>query len=710
MSNDPVSQSSPANPIHAPIPESRPVDRDLWGEVVTDPHGWLQDLESDEVRAHFEAENEYAEAMLEPTEPLQEELFLEIKSRIKETDLSVPVVKDGWSYYGRTIEGESYGVHCRRRVDEAGVEGPEDVFFNENTEAGESEYFALGVFDVSPNHNMLAWGVDRSGNERFEVRFRDLETGHDLDDVIEDCSYGSAWALDNATCFYVRADEANRPHEVWRHVLGTPVGDDIRVFVEDDDRFFLGIGLERDEQYIHIAVSSAITDEVWLIPADDPGTEPALVEPRRQGIEYGLAHRGDEFLILTNDGAQNFRIMTAPDSAPGRENWTELVPNRDDVMLSGLDAFESHLVLVERAGGITRLSMAPWNEDGSLGALTVLAQPEEVSTTWGGANPDPAAATYRYGYGSMVTPASVFTVDLHTDERVVLKQQEVLGGYDADKYETWREWATAPDGTKVPMSLVARRDRDEILGGEPGPAMLYGYGSYEITMDPSFSSARLSLLDRGYVFALGHPRGGGALGRAWYEGGKFEVKANTFIDMVSCAHHLIDLGLTAPGRLGLRGGSAGGLMVGAVLNMAPELFGAAVAEVPFVDVINTMLDESLPLTVTEWEEWGNPAASKEIYDAMRTYAPLENVGARPYPPLLATAGISDPRVGAWEPAKWVAAIREHSTSDSPALLWTEMGAGHGGPSGRYAAWHDEARVLAFIISNLGEGVGDFAGA
>ncbi len=703
MSKNPI--PSPAIP---PAPAPRPTDRTLWGETVTDQHPWLSNLDDPEVRAHFEAENTYAAAMLEPTAGLQSTLFDEIKSRIKETDLSVPVEKDGWSYYGRTVEGQSYGIHCRRPVDPVSGPGDEQVFFDENIEAGpttdddgEPNYFALGVFDVSPDHRLLAYGVDRSGHERFEIRFRDLETGTDFDDVIDNCSYGSAWSTDNQTLFYLKADDANRPYQLWRHQLGTSADDDVLVHTESDDRFFLGVGLERDEKFIHMSMSSAISDEVWLIPAAEPSADPVLVEPRRQFFEYGLAHRGDSFLVMTNHEAQNFRIMITPEATPSQEHWTELVPHRDDVMITGLDAFDSHLIVTERTGGITRLAIAPWLEDGSLGPFETLRQPEDVSTTWSGANPDPSSTVYRYGYGSMVSPASVMTVDLHTDERTLLKQQEVLGGYDPDVYETWREWATAPDGTQVPMSLVARRDRAEIVGDGPGPAVLYGYGSYEVTIDPSFSAARLSLLDRGFAFALAHPRGGGAMGRSWYENGKFEHKANTFIDMVACAERLISAGISEAGKIAVRGGSAGGLMVGAVLNRAPELFGAAVAEVPFVDAINTMLDPSLPLTVTEWEEWGNPAESEEIYRTMRGYTPIENVDARPYPPILATAGLSDPRVGAWEPAKWVLALREHSTSEHPVLLWTEMGAGHGGPSGRYAAWRDEARVLAFVITSLG---------
>jgi oligopeptidase B len=664
----------------------------MWAETVVDDYAWLRNAEDPEVLAHLAAENAATDAALAPTEALQQELFEEIKARVKETDLSVPVVKDDWSYYVRTEEGQQYGIHCRRRVDPEGGEGSEVVMVDENVEAGDEDYFEIGVFEVSPDHRLLAWAVDYSGDERFRLVFRDLDTGVDLDDVIEGVTYGSAWAMDNKTLFYVRPDDANRPHQVWRHELGTVVDDDVLVYQEDDERFFCGVGRDKDDSFIYIGVSSSITDEIRLIPADDPTSVPLVVEPRIDGIEYGVAHHEGQFLVITNAEATNFRVMTTPVDEPSRQNWVELVPHRDDVMLTGFDMLGDHLVLFERTGGITRVSTRRWSD----GSIAVLDQPEPVYTVWSGANPEPDTSIFRFGYSSMVSPAAVYTVDLESGERILLKETEVLGGFDKNLYETERAWATSHDGEQIPISMVWRKDRPR----EPGPCLLYAYGAYESSVDPTFSSARLSLLDRGFVFAIAHVRGGGEMGRDWYTNGKTTKKTNTFHDAVACARHLIDEGWTEPTKLALRGASAGGLLVGAVLNQAPELFGAAVAQVPFVDVINTMLDVSLPLTVTEWEEWGNPAATEDEYRTMCGYAPYENVAELAYPSVLATGGLTDPRVGFWEPAKWVLRLRERTTSQRPILLWTELGAGHGGPTGRYAAWHEEAKILAFVLAAL----------
>ncbi len=694
--------------VQAPKAEVRPTERVLWGETVVDDFAWMRE-KSMEVTAHLEAENAYVEAMMQHTAELQATIFDEIKKRVKETDLSVPVHKDGWSYYTRTVEGDQYAIHCRRPFDpEAGTggtasggegaasggEGAEQIILDENTEAGDADYFEIGVFEVSIDHRLLAWADDRTGDERFTLRFRDLDTGEDLPDRIEGVTYGSAWAADNRTFFYVMPDDATRPYQIWRHELGTPVDHDVCVFTEDDERFFAAVGRDKDDHFIQIVVSSAITDETWLLPADDPIAELQVVTPRRDGIEYSVMHRNDELVIHTNDGAENFRIMTTSLDSLGHDSWVELVPERDDVMVSGFDSLGDYLVLFERAEGLTRLAVRRWSD----GETWVLDQPEAVYSAWAGANVDIDTSVFRYGYTSMVSPPSVFTVDLDTGERALLKQSEVLGGYEPDDYETWRSWATASDGARIPISLVRRRESGD---DGPQPCVLYAYGAYEASMDPTFSVARLSLLDRGFVFAIAHVRGGGEMGRRWYLGGKFEHKVNTFTDTVASARHLIDEGLTTPAQLAVRGGSAGGLLVGSVINLAPELFGAAVAQVPFVDNINTMLDPSLPLTVTEWEEWGDPAKSEAIYRAMRTYSPYENVADRPYPAVFATAGLSDPRVGFWEPAKWVQRLRSATTSNEPVLLWTDLGAGHGGPSGRYDSWRDEARTLAFIIDAVG---------
>ncbi len=689
--------------LQAPTAEARPTERVLWGETVVDHYAWMRE-KSVEVTTHLEAENAYVESMMASTVDLQQTIFDEIKKRVKETDLSVPVRKDGWSYFTRTVEGDQYAIHCRRPIEldpASGTEheGDEQIILDENIEAAEAEYFEIGVFEVSIDHRMLAWADDLTGDERFTLRFRDLTTGEDLPDRIDGVTYGSAWAADNTTLFYVRPDEATRPYQIWRHKLGTPVDNDVCVFQEDDERFFASVGRDKDDHFIQIGVSSAITDETWLLPADSPTAELELVTGRRDGIEYSVMHRNGQLVIHTNDGAENFRIMTTSLDALGHESWVELVAERHDVMVSGFDSLGDYLVLFERAQGLTRLAVRRWSN----GETWVLDQPEEVYSVWAGANVDMDTSVLRYGYTSMVSPPSVFTVDLDTGERTLLKQSEVLGGYDPDQYETWRSWATASDGASIPISLVRRRGSgdDGSQHDRPQPCVLYAYGAYEASMDPTFSVARLSLLDRGFVFAIAHVRGGGEMGRRWYLGGKFEHKINTFTDTVASARHLIDEGLTSPTQLAVRGGSAGGLLVGSVINLAPELFAAAVAQVPFVDNINTMLDPSLPLTVTEWEEWGDPAKSEAIYRAMRAYSPYENVAERLYPAVFATAGLSDPRVGFWEPAKWVQRLRAETTSGAPVLLWTDLGAGHGGPSGRYDSWRDEARTLAFIIQAVG---------
>jgi oligopeptidase B len=675
---------------------------------VVDRYAWLRERDDPAVVAHLEAENAHTEAAMAHTRGLQDRLFEEIRSRVQETDLSVPVRLGPWWYFGRTAEGSQYGIHCRVPATsdrltledappavEPGVPFPgEQVVLDENLSAGDSAYFALGAFDVSLDHRWLAYSTDLDGSERYTMRVRDLVTGDDLADEIPEVTYGTAWSDDASVLFYVRPDPAMRPHQVWRHVIGSPVDEDVLVFEEPDEHFFVSLGRTKDDRFVVLHLGSKVTDETWVLPGSDPFAEWRVVAPREQGVEYSVEHHGDRFVVLTNaDGAENFCVVTAPDDDPGRDGWEVLVPHDPEVKLAGLDVMADHLVLHERAGGLTRIRVRRFSD----GHEHVIDQPEVVGTVSGAANATFDTTVLRYGFTSMVTPSSIFDVDLVTGERVLRKQQPVLGGYDPADYVTDRLWATAPDGTQVPVSYVCRRDRPTDV---PGPAVLYGYGSYEASMDPWFSSARLSLLDRGFVFAVAHVRGGGEMGRRWYLDGKERAKVNTFTDFVTAARHLVEAGMTSPAQLGIRGGSAGGLLVGAALNLAPDLFGAAVAEVPFVDALNTILDPSLPLTVTEWEEWGNPLHDPEVYAYMKSYAPYENVSEAAYPAVLATAGLNDPRVSYWEPAKWVARLRETTLGDAPILLKTEMGAGHGGPSGRYDAWRDEAFVLAFFIDQL----------
>jgi oligopeptidase B len=677
------------------------------GDERIDDWYWLRsdDRSDPEVLDLLAAENEFVAASLAHTEDLQAALFKEMKDRIKETDLSVPFRKGGRWFYSRTEEGQQYPILCR--TDEqppadlpegAAVPG-EHVLLDLNVLAGDSDYFALGAYDLAPGQDLLLYSTDHDGSERYTMRVRDLRTDTDLDDLIPNTSYGSAWAGDT-TLFYVRPDATMRPFQVWRHEVGTDTSDDVLVFEEPDERFYVSLGLSLTEEWVHISAASKLTSEEHLIPAADPTRAPRLVQAREQGVEYDLTHApspvdGDRFLVLTNaDDAVNFKLMTTPADDLGRASWQELVPHRPEVKLEGVTAFADHLVRYERREGVRRIVVTPYAD----GTEHELAMPEEVYDTGPATNAEFATTALRFVYTSLVTPGTVFDEDLDTGERTLLKTTEVLGGHDPADYETGRLWATAPDGTRVPISYVHRAG---IAHDGSAPCLLYGYGSYETSIDPSFSTLRLSLLDRGFVFAIAHVRGGGEMGRPWYDDGKELHKRNTFTDFVACAEHLVAEGITAPERLVARGASAGGLLMGAVTNLRPDLFAAVVAEVPFVDCLTTILDDTLPLTVNEWEEWGNPVADPEVYAYMRTYSPYDNVEAKPYPTILATAGLNDPRVSYWEPAKWVYRLRAATTSDNVVYLKTEMGAGHQGPSGRYDAWRDEAFVYAFMLDTLG---------
>ena len=680
------------------------------GDERVDDWWWLRQRDDPEVLAHLEAENAYTAAMTADLAPLRRELFTEIVARIKETDLSVPVRKGPFDYYGRTTEGQQYPIHCRRPATDLGPDAPtapapdEQVLLDENLEASGHDYFSLGSFGISPDHRLLAYSIDTSGAERFRLHLRDLETGADLPEVIEDTYYSLAWARDSATVFYVRPDQAMRPYQLWRHRVGTPPSSDACLHSEPDERFFLQVGSTKDERYVVMELASQVTTEIQLLDAERPEGSLVVVEPRRHGVEYGVEHHSGWLLIVTNDGAPNFRLVAAPVERPGAAWWRELLPYDPSVRLQGIDVFARHLVLYERAAGLRRIRVAEVGDDAASlwpggidpAGLHVVEHPEAVSSSYPGPNPEFSSGTLRYEYTSLVTPRSVYDYDLSRRQATLRKRQPVLGGYDPARYRTERTWATA-GGTEVPISLVFRED---VKRDGTAPALLYGYGAYEASVDPTFSSLRLSLLDRGFVFALAHVRGGGELGRQWYEDGKLLHKRNTFSDFIACGTHLVAEGWTSPERLVARGGSAGGMLMGVAANEAPSLFRAIVAEVPFVDCLSTMLDDTLPLTVTEWEEWGNPKDDPETYGYMRSYSPYDNVAAHAYPRLLVTAGLNDPRVGYWEPAKWVARLR-FTSPDISALLKCELGSGHHGPSGRYHAWEEEAFVLSFILEAVG---------
>ncbi|MDP8975623.1 MAG: S9 family peptidase [Actinomycetota bacterium] len=686
----------PAEDPVPPVAARRPTVLTVHGDSRSDEWYWLRERENPEVLAHLEAENAYTKQALAHTDTLQDQLYDEIVGRILETDLSVPAAKGDWWYYGRTVEGLQYPIACRRR---GGPDGPEQVMLDQNELASGHEFFEVANHVVSPDAALLAYATDTDGSERYTLRVRDLDGGEDLADEVTDTYYGLAWAADNRTVFYVKVDAAVRPYQLWRHVLGSPTSDDVLVHQEDDDRFYLGVHLTRSESYVLLSLSSKVTTEVWYLDADDPTGRFRVVATREQGVEYDVDHSsgqdGDRFLIVTNaGGAENFKLVEAPVEDPGREHWSEVVPHRSDVKLDGIDVFAEHVVLFERAAGLRRLVVRRlWD-----GQTHVVEQAEPVYTVYPGANLEFDSGTLRFGYSSLVTPHSVYDYDMEARTRELKKRQPVLGDYEPEDYQTSRLWATAPDGVQVPISLVHRKGL-ALDGSAPG--LLYGYGSYEHSVEPVFSSLRLSMLERGFVFAIAHVRGGGEMGRRWYEDGKLLNKKNTFIDFVACAEHLVEQRFTSPERLVIRGGSAGGLLMGATVNLRPDLFRGVVAEVPFVDVLTTICDETLPLTVLEWEEWGNPKTDPDVYRYIKSYSPYDNVVRGQYPAMFVTAGLNDPRVSYWEPAKWVQRLRDRTTGTAPVLLKTELGAGHMGPSGRYDAWRDEALVYAFVLDAVG---------
>ncbi|GAA1142396.1 S9 family peptidase [Ornithinicoccus hortensis] len=682
------------------------------GETVTDPYEWLRDKEDPKVIAHLEAENAYTEAMTPQLADLSQAVFEEIKGRTQETDLSVPVRDKGWWYYSRTVEGLQYPIRARIAVadsperpvlDPETTPAGEQVLLDENVAAQGEEFFALGAFDISQAGDRLAYAVDTSGDERFDLIVTDLATGEKLEESVTGIGYGVAWDAQGRHLFYTRVDDAWRPYQVWRHELGTDPAQDVLVFQEDDERFWMGLDSSRDERFILIGVGSKNTTEYRILPADDPTGEFRVIAPREEGVEYDVEPAGDTMWILHNRAHPEAELARAPLGSTSPEDWQTVIPGQDGVRLTGVDAFASHLVLSLRREGLAEVEVYPLDASSAtgLGEGRAVDAGEELYTVGVGANPSYETDTLQVVIGSLVTPRSIFDVDLTTGVKTLLKQQPVLGGYDPADYVQQRLWATAADGTQVPISLVARKD---VTPDGTAPGLLYGYGSYEIPIDPAFSVSRLSYLDRGVVFAIAHIRGGGEMGRRWYEQGRMEHKQNTFTDFVACAEHLVDTGWVAPDRLAAEGRSAGGLLMGAVLNLAPERFRVVHAGVPFVDALTTILDPSLPLTVGEWEEWGNPLESAEIYRLMRSYTPYENIREVPYPAILATTGLNDTRVYYVEPAKWVARLRETVTSDPverPILLKTEMVAGHGGKTGRYDAWHEAAFEIAFVLDQLG---------
>ncbi|OLT31285.1 oligopeptidase B [Rhodococcus sp. CUA-806] len=705
--------------ITPPVAKKVPHERTHHGDTFVDNYEWLRAKEDPEVIAYLEAENAYTEQQTAGLEPLRGKIFDEIKSRTQETDLSVPTRMGEWWYYSRTIEGKSYGLQCRCPVDspddwtpptlssDTDISG-EQILLDANLEAEGHDFFSIGAFSISRDGNLLAYSTDTEGDERYTLRFKDLRTGEMLADEIERISAGATWSYDHTHVFYQTVDESWRPDSVWRHELGTPNETDVQVFHEPDESYWVGFGSTRSEKYLLIYVGSKITSECLVLESENPKGEFRVVLPRVDGVEYSVEHavvKGeDRFLIQHNgsvdgwgtDGAkaENFLLAEAPVDDPADQ--TIIVAHREDVRLEDVDAFADHLVLNYRREALMRLAIWPLDDNG-YGEYHEMEFDEELFAVGAGANPEWDQPLLRMVYTSFVTPAKVYDYDLKSGELLLRKSQPVLGDFDAGNYVQHRDWATAEDGTRIPLSIIARKD----VPDGPAPTLLYGYGSYEASMDPAFSVARLSLLDRGIVFVVAHVRGGGEMGRHWYDSGKTLTKKNTFTDFVAAARHLIDSGRTSPKHLVADGGSAGGLLMGAVANLAPELFNGILANVPFVDPLTSILDPSLPLTVIEWGEWGNPLADKAVYDYMKSYSPYENVEAKDYPAILAITSINDTRVLYVEPAKWVAALRATKTGESDLLLKTEMNAGHGGVSGRYEKWKEVAFEYAWIVQQTG---------
>ena len=703
-----TTQTPPASPT-PPAAARRPVDRTHHGDTFSDPYEWLRAKDDPEVIAHLEAENAYTDARTAHLDGLRERIFEEIKGRTLETDLSVPTRRGQWWYYGRTVEGSQYGIQCRAPlaspddwtppVLSADVPVPgEQILLDANVEAEGHDFFSLGSFEVSNDGRTLLYGVDTEGDERYTIRVRDLETGAALPDEIPGTFAGATFSPDGRFIVYTTVDDAWRPDTVWLHELGTPVADDAKLFHEPDERYWVGAGFTHSDRFLMIELGSSITSEEWLLDADDLRGTPRVIWPRRDGVEYSSEHAvvdGEDVLyILHNDGALDFELVrvAASDPAGARETVLAHEPGR---RLLGLSTFRDWAVTAYRREGLERVGML----DYATGAVTEIAFDEPLYSAGLSGNPEWAPPMLRLGYGSYVTPGTVYDYVVATGDLLLRKRQPVLGGYVAADYAQERVWATAADGTQVPVSLVWKRSFGAPAADGPRPLHLYGYGSYEHSIDPGFSVARLSLLDRGVVFAVAHVRGGGEMGRQWYEEGKLLHKRNSFTDFVDAARHLVDAGYTTPDRMVAEGGSAGGLLMGAVANLAPELFAGILAGVPFVDALTTILDPSLPLTVIEWDEWGDPLHDAEVYAYMKSYSPYENVREGvTYPRILAVTSLNDTRVLYVEPAKWVARLRDVGAD---AMLKCEMVAGHGGVSGRYNSWKERAFELAWLLDVLG---------
>lgn len=691
------------NNAKAPVAKIVPKRSIYHGEELIDNYHWLRERNNPEVINYLKAENNYTETTMKHTEKLQDRLFEEIKGRIKEDDVSAPEKAGEYQYYFRMEKGKQYKRYFRKKIDE---ELEEELLLDENELAKGYGYFKIGSFKISPNHEFLAYSVDVNGSEEFTIFIKVLRDNTILEDRITNTAcgfsseigtYGLEWTNDNKSFFYTTLDKTKRPHKLYRHVIGTDPKKDDLIYHENDKAYFLYLTKSRDQTYFFMTLQSNITSEVHFLPASKPDEDFTIIHPRQPKMEYYIEHQKENFIIRTNDEAKNFRLIESSVISLGKDNWKVLIPHRESVFLRDFEVFENALVLHEREDGLTKIRIInqQTNED------YYLDFPDPVYTCGKPQNtlvhPEFKLNVLRFTYTSLLTPNSVFEFNMDKKKRKLIKQDEILGGYDPSKYHTKRIAAQTMDGKLVYISLVFRKGMQ--LDGK-NPVLLYGYGSYGYSIDPEFLSYRISLLDRGFIFAIAHIRGGSELGRKWYEEGKLLLKKNTFTDFIACTEHLISKQYTSSDKLCILGGSAGGLLMGAVTNMRPDLFKAVVARVPFVDVINTMFDPSIPLTVTEYEEWGNPT-EKEFFDYMKSYSPYDNVDKKYYPVMLITGGLNDPRVQYWEPAKWVAKLRALKTDSNLLLLKTNMGEGHSGKSGRYEIMKETAFYYAFILDSVG---------
>lgn len=675
--------------ISPPLATVKPKKLEKHGDVRTDNYYWLNERENPEVIDYLNKENDYYNTMTAGQKQFQKDLFEEMKGRIKEDDSSVPYFYNGYFYITRYEKGKDYPIYARKK---GSLEAKEEILFNCNEMAKGHSYFQLGGLNISEDNKWAAFGVDTVSRRQYTIQVKNLQTNEVLPFKIENTTGGSTWAGDNNTLFYTRKDEVTlRSDKIYKHKLNGDVKDDVLVYHEKDDTFSAFIYKEKSKKYLVIGASSTLTSEFSILDAKKPDGDFKVFQKRTRGLEYSISHYGDNWYVVTNkDKATNFKLMVTPENKTGKENWKDLIPHRNEVLLEDIDIFKNYLVISERSNGLNTIRIRPWDGKGEY----YLPFESETYTAGTSTNPDFDTEILRYSYQSLAVPSSVIDFNMKTKEKTILKEQEVLGGkFDKNNYTEERVWANAGDGTKVPISMVYRKG---ITKNGKNPLLLYAYGSYGASMDAYFSSIRLSLLDRGFIYAIAHIRGGEDLGREWYDNGKLLKKKNTFTDFVDCSKFVIDQKYTSAEHLYAEGGSAGGLLMGAIINIAPQLYHGVIAQVPFVDVVTTMLDDSIPLTTGEYDEWGNPN-DKEYYDYMKSYSPYDNITAQNYPNMLVTTGLHDSQVQYWEPAKWVAKLRVTKTGNNLLYLDTNMEAGHGGASGRFEAIKEVAKEYSFLL-------------